>query len=380
MVSTLIVVITAIIAFWVLVYAIFGRREEEEVEEEGVAVDLFVIMWRTKRVLGFIDRLAAKGKKFWKVYGDVGVALGFLGMAFVFYALLRTAIATIKTHGEQAGVQLVIPGLTIPLWYGLVGLAVVMIVHELSHGVVARADKLPLKSVGLVLFFIIPGAFVEPDEEELKKAPLRTRLRVYGAGSLANLLVALLALLIMNFALTPLLQPAGIEVAGVISDSPASGVLEKGDVIVAINGTAIKTLEDFEKFINTTRPDQTIAITVLREGEEKTVTLKLGARDDDPSRPFIGIYLGQHYKSRIGHENIVFPLFFSFYWIYFLNLGIGLMNLFPLVPLDGGRMLDDVLKEYLPESIAKPIRYGVIMGGLLLLGLNLWPAIMNLAR
>lgn len=379
MVSTLIVVITAIIAFWVLVYAIFGRREEEN-EEEGVAVDLFVIMWRTKRVLGFINRLAAKGKKFWKVYGDVGVALGFLGMAFVFYALLRTAIATIKTHGEQAGVQLVIPGLTIPLWYGLVGLAVVMIVHELSHGVVARADKLPLKSVGLVLFFIIPGAFVEPDEEELKKAPLRTRLRVYGAGSLANLLVALLALLIMNFALTPLLQPAGIEVAGVISDSPASGVLEKGDVIVAINGTAIKTLEDFEKFINTTRPDQTIAITVLREGEEKTVTLKLGARDDDPSRPFIGIYLGQHYKSRIGHENIVFPLFFSFYWIYFLNLGIGLMNLFPLVPLDGGRMLDDVLKEYLPESIAKPIRYGVIMGGLLLLGLNLWPAIMNLAR
>ena len=379
MVSTLIVVITAIIAFWVLVYAIFGRREEEN-EEEGVAVDLFVIMWRTKRVLGFINRLAAKGKKFWKVYGDVGVALGFLGMAFVFYALLRTAIATIKTHGEQAGVQLVIPGLTIPLWYGLVGLAVVMIVHELSHGVVARADKLPLKSVGLVLFFIIPGAFVEPDEEELKKAPLRTRLRVYGAGSLANLLVALLALLIMNFALTPLLQPAGIEVAGVISDSPASGVLEKGDVIVAINGTAIKTLEDFEKFINTTRPDQTIAITVLREGEEKTVTLKLGARDDDPSRPFIGIYLGQHYKSRISHENIVFPLFFSFYWIYFLNLGIGLMNLFPLVPLDGGRMLDDVLKEYLPESIAKPIRYGVIMGGLLLLGLNLWPAIMNLAR
>ena len=379
MVSTLIIVITAIIAFWALVYAIFGRREEEN-EEEGVAVDLFVIMWRTKRVLGFINRLAAKGKKFWKVYGDVGVALGFLGMAFVFYALLRTAIATIKTHGEQAGVQLVIPGLTIPLWYGLVGLAVVMIVHELSHGVVARADKLPLKSVGLVLFFIIPGAFVEPDEEELKKAPLRTRLRVYGAGSLANLLVALLALLIMNFALTPLLQPAGIEVAGVISDSPASGVLEKGDVIVAINGTAIKTLEDFEKFINTTRPDQTIAITVLREGEEKTVTLKLGARDDDPSRPFIGIYLGQHYKSRIGHENIVFPLFFSFYWIYFLNLGIGLMNLFPLVPLDGGRMLDDVLKEYLPESIAKPIRYGVIMGGLLLLGLNLWPAIMNLAR
>ncbi len=379
MVSTLIIVIAGIMAFWVLVYAAFGRREEEN-EEEGIAVDLFVIMWRTKRVLGFIDRLASRGRKFWKVYGDVGIALGFLGMAFVFYALLKTAIATIQTHGKQAGVQLVIPGLTIPLWYGLVGLAVVMVVHELSHGVVARADKLPLKSVGLVLFFVIPGAFVEPDEEELKRAPLRTRLRVYGAGSLANLLVALLALLIMNFALTPLLQPAGIEVAGVISDSPASGVLEKGDVIVAINGTAIKTLEDFENFINTTRPNQTIAITVLRNGEEKTVKLKLGAREDNPERPFIGIYLGQHYRSRIGHENIVFPLFFSFYWIYFLNFGIGLMNLFPLVPLDGGRMLDDLLKEYIPEGIAKPLRYAVIAIGLTLLGLNLWPALLHLAR
>lgn len=378
MASTLIMVIVGIIAFWALVYAAFGRKEEET--EEGVVVDLFVIMWRTKRMLGFIDRLAAKGKRFWKVYGDVGIALGFMGMAFVFYALLKTAVATLQTHGKQAGVQLVIPGLTIPLWYGLIGLAVVMIVHELSHGVVARADKLPLKSVGLVLFFIIPGAFVEPDEDELKKAPLRGRLRVYGAGSLANLLVALIALLIMNLVLTSLLQPGGIEVAGVISDSPASGILERGDVIVAINGTAIKTLEDFENFINTTKPGQIIEMTVLRNGEEKNLKLKLGARKDNPKKPFIGIYLGQHYTSRIGHENVVFPLFFTFYWIYFLNFGIGLMNLFPLVPLDGGRMLDDILKEYLPEGLARPLRYAVIGVGLLLLGLNLWPAIMNLAK
>ena len=378
MASALIMVIVGIIAFWALVYAAFGRKEEEK--EEGITVDLFVIMWRTKRILGFIDRLSTKGERFWKVYGDVGVALGFIGMSFVFYALVKTAVATLRTHGKQAGVQLVIPGLTIPLWYGLVGLAVVMVVHELSHGVVARADKLPLKSVGLVLFFVIPGAFVEPDEDELKKAPLRTRLRVYGAGSLANLLTALVALLIINLALTPLLQPAGIDVVGVVSGSPAYGILEKGDVIVGINGTSIKTLDDFERFINTTKPGQIIEITVLRSGEKKRLELKLGAREDDPKKPFMGIYLGQHYKSRVGHENLVFPLFFIFYWIYFLNFGIGLMNLFPLVPLDGGRMLDDVLKEYLPEGLAKPLRYAVIGIGVVLLGLNLWPALLNLAH
>jgi len=109
----------------------------------------------------------------------------------IFYMLLKTAMNTLSTKAPSAGVQLVIPGVTIPLWYGLIGLIVVMVVHELSHGVVARAEKLRLKSVGLVLFAVIPGAFVEPDEDELKKAPLLSRLRVYAAGSMANIVVAL---------------------------------------------------------------------------------------------------------------------------------------------------------------------------------------------
>ncbi|ASJ02084.1 metalloprotease [Thermococcus profundus] len=377
MASALVVILGGIVAFWIIIYALLRDRSNEE---EGLAVDLFILMWRTKRMLGFIDNLARKARKFWKVYADVGIALGFMGMAYVFYALLKTAMATLQTHGKQAGVQLVIPGLTIPLWYGLVGLAVVMVVHELSHGVTARADGLPLKSVGLVLFFVIPGAFVEPDEDELKKAPLRTRLRVYGAGSLANIVTAVIAVMIINLALTPLLQPAGIEVAGVVENTPAFGILEKGDIITGINGEAIKTIKDFERVINSTKPGDVITIDIIRDGEGETVKLKLGARESDPTKPFVGIYLGQHYVSKVGHENILFPIFFSLYWIYVLDLGIGLMNLFPLIPLDGGRMLDDVLKEYLPEGVANPIRYATIGVGLLLLALNLWPALMNLAR
>ncbi|WP_010479332.1 site-2 protease family protein [Thermococcus zilligii] len=384
--SGLIIGAGAVLALWAVLYGLSGRREVDPLtgepiqKEEGLEVDLFVAMWRTKRLLGFIDRTSSRARKFWRVYGDVGIVVGFMGMAYVFYALLKTAMATLQTRGEQAGVQLVIPRLTIPLWYGLIGLAVVMVVHELSHGVVARADKLPLKSVGLVLFLVIPGAFVEPDEEELKRAPLRTRLRVYGAGSLANIVTALIAVMVINFALTPLFQPAGIEVAGVIENSPAFGVLEEGDVITGINGETIRTLEDFERVINGTRPGEVIALTILRNGEEKSLSLKLGARENDPEKPYIGIYLGQHYTSKVGHEGLVFPLFFAFYWIYILNLGIGLMNLFPLVPLDGGRMLDDVLKEYLPEKLVRPVRYATMGVGLLLLALNVWPALLNLAR
>ncbi|NJE11015.1 site-2 protease family protein [Thermococcus sp. MAR1] len=373
--TTLIAIILGIAVFWIVLYALFGRREERE---EGLTVDMFVAMWRTKRLLGLIDAIAKKARRFWKVYADVGIVLGFAGMAYVFYALLKTAMKTVQTGGEQAGVQLVIPGVTIPLWYGLIALAVVMVVHELSHGIVARAENLPLKSVGLVLLAVIPGAFVEPDEEALEKAPLRSRLRVYGAGSLANIATALLALLIINFAITPVLQPAGILVSGILEDGPAFGVLQKGDVIIAMDGQQIKDMDSFINFMNTTKPGQVVTLTVLRNGEELNLQLKLGAHPEDPEKGYIGIYPAQHVVSKIGYENMVLPLFFTFYWIYVLNIGIGLMNLFPLVPLDGGRMLDDVVKTYLPEKVAKPVRYFTIGVGLFLLALNLWPALANL--
>ncbi|AEK73267.1 membrane-associated metalloprotease [Thermococcus sp. 4557] len=374
--TTLIAVIVGIAAFWVILYALFGRREEKE---EGLTVDLFIAMWRTKRLLGFIDGLARRSRRFWKVYADVGIALGFMGMVYVFYALLRTALRTIQSGGAGGGVQLVIPGITIPLWYGLIALAVVMVVHELSHGIVARAENLPLKSVGLVLLAVIPGAFVEPDEEELERASLRTRLRVYGAGSLANVTTALIAVLILNFAISPVLQPSGILVSGVLEDGPAYGILQKGDVIVAMDGVQIRDMENFINFMNGTKPGQMVTLTILRGGQELNLQLKLGAHPDNPEKGYIGIYPAQNVVSKVGADWLVLPLFFTFYWIYVLNIGIGLMNLFPLVPLDGGRMLDDVFKRYLPENVAKPVRYFTIGVGLFLLALNILPAIMNLA-
>ncbi len=374
--TILIAVIAGIIAFWIILYALFGRREEKE---EGLTVDMFIAMWRTKRLLGFIDGIARKNRRLWRVYADVGIALGFMGMAYVFYALLKTAMQTLRQGGQGGGVQLVIPGLTIPLWYGLIGLAVVMIVHELSHGIVARAEGLPLKSVGLVLLAVIPGAFVEPDEEELEKAPLRARLRVYGAGSLANVATAFIAVLIINLAISPILQPSGILVSGVLEDGPAYGLLQKGDVITAMDGVQIQKIDEFIDFMNKTKPGQVVTLTVLRDGKELSVNLKLGAHPEDPEKGYIGIYPAQNVTSKVGLDWLILPLFFAFYWIYVLNIGIGLMNLFPLVPLDGGRMLDDVFKRYLPEGIAKPVRYFTIGVGLFLLALNIIPAIMNLA-
>ena len=368
-------VLIVVLAFWGIVYVLFGRKEEGE---EGLAVEPFILMWRTKKLLGFIDRIAQRYKRLWKVYGTMGIIVGFGGMMFVFYMLIKSALIAIRAKAQVAGVQLVIPGVTIPLWYGLIGLIVVMVVHELSHGIVARAEDLPLKSVGLVLFFIIPGAFVEPDEDELKKAPLIKRLKVYAAGSMANIVTALLALMLLNYALAPIFQCAGVEIAQFDPDGPAIHYLREGDVIVGINGEQIKTVEDFLNFMNTTKPGQLITLEVLRNGKKITVKIPLGKNPNNPEKGYLGVYPSQRVVSAIGHEGIILPLAFALYWIYILNFGIGLMNLFPLIPLDGGRMLDETLREFFPEKIARPISFAFLGIGILLLAINLIPAIRNL--
>ena len=52
---------------------------------------------------------------------------------------------------------------------------------------------------------------------------------------------------------------------------------------------------------------------------------------------------------------ILFELLELFQWIFMLNLGIGLFNLLPLKPLDGGYMLEILLSYKLSENVYKPI-------------------------
>ena len=52
---------------------------------------------------------------------------------------------------------------------------------------------------------------------------------------------------------------------------------------------------------------------------------------------------------------ILFELAELFEWIAMLNLGIGLFNLLPLKPLDGGYMLEILLSYKLPEEHYRPL-------------------------
>ena len=95
---------------------------------------------------------------------NVGIIISFIAMFFITYSLIQS----LSTLIEAPAVSIVLPGVEmpgstiyVPLGYGLISLATVLIVHEFSHGILSRVEKINIKSVGLLLFTILPGAFVE---------------------------------------------------------------------------------------------------------------------------------------------------------------------------------------------------------------------------
>jgi S1-C subfamily serine protease len=68
-------------------------------------------------------------------------------------------------------------------------------------------------------------------------------------------------------------------ISGFVDHSPAKKAgLKVGDVIVKIQDKPIKEVNDLMEVMQKTKPGDKIAITVKREGKEKTVTVTLGTK------------------------------------------------------------------------------------------------------
>lgn len=225
-----------------------------------------VIMVRTEKGKGAIDWLA-KARRFWNIFGDIGIVTVLLIMAgFTFLMFLIIAPSLDPESGIQpAGASEIfaIPGINpfIPLWYGLIGLIVTLVVHEGGHGVLARANDLKVKSLGL-LYAIVPiGAFVEPDEDEIREASLRKRLRVFSAGPMVNVVVGLLVLVAFGALMGAATPMTGAALISVTADSPAdmAGIMP-GDLIVSIEGSPVADFDQLNTALAPYAPGDTIQI------------------------------------------------------------------------------------------------------------------------
>ncbi len=83
--------------------------------------------------------------------------------------------------------------------------------------------------------------------------------------------------------------PATLVVAGAVEGTDADGKVEEGDVIVALDGTAIPDYQGLIAQLDAVDPGDTVTLTVRRHGQEVDVPIVTGSKDDGGAQ--IGVYI-----------------------------------------------------------------------------------------
>lgn len=302
--------------------------------------------------------------------------------AFIIIALMIHAYEIIFLHSEIPGVSPMLPsvkngeigfgflgynGIFIPIGYGIIALIILLTSHEISHGILSYVHKIKLKSTGLLTFGIIPiGAFVEPDEEKMKKEEGYKRMHIYVMGSFANFIVAIIGVLLITMLVSAAYNPDnGILVTGVINNSPAYGVLSEGMIIHKIdNKSPWKVLQNLS-------PNKT---TIL-ETNEGNKTIITGQHPTIKGRGYIGItYSVPINKGLEGFKDFIHILLELLKWIVLLNFLVGVTNLMPISPFDGGKMIEEIIASFnLNKKVVERIILTIIGLVLFLIIINAFP-------
>lgn len=347
-----------------------------------------LLMRRTTRLRDFIDSIAQKSPRFWKWGMNIGIPVAVFFMVLTFILLIYSLGTIIQSlfiihdvSTQAAGVYPIIPGVAVPgspfnppLGDGLLAIAIVIVFHEFAHGILARTEGIKIKSIGLLLLAIIPGAFVEPDEEEVKKSSRLTKLRIYAAGSISNLVIGfialLLTLLLVSFVITPYFHSSGVEIQNVMPKTPADGVLQNGMLITNINGYGTTNFTSFNDTLSKIKPGDVITVTT----NQGTFQIKTTTNPKNSSRAYIGVGVTNIVVTSNNHltvnpdvankygntlPELVYDLYVLLFWIFLYNVGIGTFNLLPLKPLDGGLMFEELLNYVTSSDLANKLTNGI---------------------
>ncbi len=383
--------------------------------------DGIMFLRRTDRGLKFIDNFAKKHTSALRTFGTLGIILSFgaLGAGYVFktekkknpFAKTLTVLAVLlvivyflnfKTIYALSGavfgasgfvafqlvdgvinmflnpsaaaqMQFVLPIQTtsapvfyVPIDFWLISIFVLLIVHEFSHAFVSRAEGIKVNSLGYGFMAVIPLGFAEPDEKELKKTSSIKKSRIFSAGSFSNIIAALISafLLVSSvFAIAALYTNDGVRYSTVVSKSPADMYFPHNGTISEINGVKINNLGELAAIMDNVPVES--EITALING--RNYTIATAADPKNSTRAFMGIsnlenaIAAKEKYAGIAGSGLASALLYIislFKWLFLLNLGIGLFNLLPLKPLDGGLIFEEIIKCFWPTSW-KPI-YGAV--------------------
>lgn len=224
------------------------------------------------------------------------------------------------------------------------------------------------------------------------------RLLVISAGSIMHMLIAMVLLFTVYVADGEVVDGDGVYLADVEATGPAwAAGLRAGDIVLAVDGVELTSNGELGEAVRANDPGDVLDLTLLREGETVVVPVGLGANtvEGDPrfGMPYIGVTSGaqvvEHSVAAAAANAVtdVFPVSWEMtkgavkvlnpvsivthlagtnddietrpttligagslsddvgesegivgilYFLAVLNVFVGVFNMFPLLPLDGG--------------------------------------------
>ncbi len=332
-----------LIIFWIVMY-LAGYLFH--LDKHGLEVKPAYFMYKSEKLTRFLDKASKRRQFFWKTFSNISIAFALGLMTFVIYFFVNNLLKFIYPVEVGGAVPIIpiLPVITIRLYwlpYFFIAIAIAVLTHEFAHGIIARLEKIPVKSAGILMAFVFFGGFVEPDEEGFEKASTVSKLRMLAVGSSTNLITSFLVLLL----LTGLYAPAsGILIYETTENGPiAQAGLQQWDAIFAVNGTIMSTISDLEEFMiqNNVTPGQTLIL----ETNKGNISLKTGIGSE--GQAIIGLaYYSDYYPSRISLEHYTtVHLNLILFWLYLISVNVAIFNMLPLYPFDGERFLYYPLKK-----------------------------------
>jgi membrane-associated protease RseP (regulator of RpoE activity) len=337
-----------IVIFLILLSAfLYLRRKNVKIQKILFPV-FYMVLYPTKIGLKLMESWGTKYRETIKFIGYCSIGIAVVGLIYAVVNLLASLYIVFKA--PQPVISLILPGSNIPglgkisFSHWIISIFVIAVIHEFSHGVMAVANKIKVNSSGFGFFSfivpILPAFFVEPDEKSLRKKEDVSQYSIFAAGPVSNILTYVILMLIIAFAMSPLLavlaSPNGVSLQSINQSYPSYQYFNERTVITSVNNKTIFDLNEFSAEMAGVKPNQT----VILANSEKTFKLAAVSAPENKSRGFIGV---TNFKTEYKFSNEMFGK--AFLWTYnllmfvaVLSLLIGLVNLLPLGPIDGGRI------------------------------------------
>ena len=323
-----------------------------------------IVLYKTKLGLKMMDRLAKLNPKLIRLFANAGIVVGFLGMAFGFVFLIKETAKYLIVPDTIAPLIPLLPGISIPgipalsFWHWIIGIFIAAIVHESSHGIIARFHNVPIKSSGIAFLGPVMAAFVEPDETEMNKKKAMHQIGILAAGPFSNILLGIVFFILFAFVTGPIwansITPGGIIAGEIINASPsAEAGLETPFTITEINGQETLNAAQFVNASMSISPGD--KVTLITDKGEKILTASKNPENE--SRGYLGLAGLEQKFSPAGiaegkpwRLSTLKWLHLLVMWMFVINIGIAVFNLLPFAIVDGGRMSLVALQAAFPKK------------------------------